>query len=279
MMDINRFNSFEHVKEQCTKIESLTHRRINPEKVNEMNIMLFNRYYRLKPKNMSDSIFLSRLSLKSIYDVCDKVIEEEKRKGRPINMPQKSSINNKPKVMQQQNNQQIGIGVNGEKVNMQYQRTGSLQQNMPRAQAVNYQSMIKDLGVGGERPNEEEVMSQIKENQSSWLNTRKARDNGNNNTQPLQQPMNNQTLQPNTQPQFNPQQPLEYKPIPQPQQMQMQQPNDFAQQAAPQEGFDLNNFGGGLLDGISAAEKAKFEGASGSVVPPAYSMPPVGQQR
>ena len=83
-MDINYFNSEDHINKQCFKIEHLMHRRINKQKIKEMNTYLFNRYYRLKPNNISDRLFLERLSIKSIYDVCDKVIEEERLKGRPI---------------------------------------------------------------------------------------------------------------------------------------------------------------------------------------------------
>lgn len=239
-MDINYYNSIEHITNQCHKIESIVHKRINPIKVKELNTLLFNYYYKQKPKNISDNIFLNKLSTKTIYDICDKVIKEEKRKA--TNKPIKSSLKNKQNTNaanNKSNNTQLGIGVNGEEINMKFQRLPQLQDHKPIIQATNYQSMIKDLGIIDERPNEADIMSHIKEDKNKWLNTRKAKDYSNslaNNTQyqqdlmnkpiyqqPFQQPVRQQTIQ----------QPLQHQVINQPQQISTQ-PQQY-QQIPPQQ--------------------------------------------
>lgn len=272
-MNINYFNSPAHIRAQCDKIEKFVHRRINQQKIHEMNTFLFNTYYRRKPINMRDDVFLEKLSIKSIYDVIEKVIEEERRKGRPIhlNEPIKSSMKKPTNA----------IGVNGEQVNMSYQRLPQLQTNNTPVQATNYQSMINELNLVNERPNEEEIMKQIKE--TNWLNPRKARDNNNQNTQPLQtpiqpqvsvqqippqipqqqinpQPIQYQQINPQIPQQINQQIPQQINPIPQINQQtnQQNQSNDF-QSAQSSEGFNLTEDFGGLLSGISSEERAKFE--------------------
>ena len=260
-MDINYFNSEDHINKQCFKIEHLMHRRINKQKIKEMNIYLFNRYYRLKPNNISDRLFLERLSIKSIYDVCDKVIEEERLKGRPIKriyqneqrINQNPLTNPQPKVMQNNNTNQA-IGVNGEQINMQFNRIPQLQQNNPPVQPGNYQSMLRELNASSERPNEEEIMSQIKE-PKDWQNPRKARDRNGQNTEQLQTPINPQTLQPNQQP---------------PQTMNNNQINNQSNNQlnpvlSEGEGFDMNGNFGGMLEGISKEEMDKFNNANGKV--------------
>ena len=239
-MDINYYNSIEHITNQCHKIESIVHKRINPIKVKELNTSLFNYYYKQKPKNIPDNVFLNKLSTKTIYDICDKVIKEEKRKA--TNKPIKSSLKNKQNTNtanNKSNNTQLGIGVNGEEINMKFQRLPQLQDHKPIIQATNYQSMIKDLGIIDERPNEADIMSHIKEDKNKWLNTRKAKDYSNslaNNTQyqqdlmnkpiyqqPFQQPVRQQPLQ----------QPLQHQVINQPQQISTQ-PQQY-QQIPPQQ--------------------------------------------
>lgn len=239
-MDINYYNSIEHITNQCHKIESIVHKRINPIKVKELNTLLFNYYYKQKPKNIPDNVFLNKLSTKTIYDICDKVIKEEKRKA--TNKPIKSSLKNKQNTNtanNKSNNTQLGIGVNGEEINMKFQRLPQLQDHKPIIQATNYQSMIKDLGIIDERPNEADIMSHIKEDKNKWLNTRKAKDYSNslaNNTQyqqelmnkpiyqqPFQQPVRQQTIQ----------QPLQHQVINQPQQIS-NQPQQY-QQIPPQQ--------------------------------------------
>lgn len=271
-MDINYFNSEEHINKQCFKIEHLMHRRINKQKIKEMNIYLFNRYYRMKPNNISDRLFLERLSIKSIYDVCDKVIEEERLKGRPIkriyypnnqlnnqlnnpainqsnNQPNNLLTNPQPKVMQNKTNQ--AIGVNGEQINMQFNRIPQLQQNNSPIQPGNYQSMLRELNASSERPNEEEIMSQIKE-PKDWQNPRKARDRNGQNTEQLQTPINPQTLQPNQQP-------------PQINNDQITSNNQLNPVSSIGEGFDMNGNFGGILEGISKEEMDKFNNANGKV--------------
>ena len=239
-MDINYYNSIEHITNQCHKIENIVHKRINPIKVKELNTLLFNYYYKQKPKNIPDNVFLNKLSTKTIYDICDKVIKEEKRKA--TNKPIKSSLKNKQNTNtanNKSNNTQLGIGVNGEEINMKFQRLPQLQDHKPIIQATNYQSMIKDLGIIDERPNEADIMSHIKEDKNKWLNTRKAKDYSNslaNNTQyqqelmnkpiyqqPFQQPVRQQTIQ----------QPLQHQVINQPQQIS-NQPQQY-QQIPPQQ--------------------------------------------
>ena len=269
-MDINYFNSEDHINKQCFKIEHLMHRRINKQKIKEMNIYLFNRYYRLKPNNISDRLFLERLSIKSIYDVCDKVIEEERLKGRPIKriyqneqrINQNPLTNPQPKVMQNNTNQ--AIGVNGEQINMQFNRIPQLQQNNPPVQPGNYQSMLRELNASSERPNEEEIMSQIKE-PKDWQNPRKARDRNGQNAEQLQTPINPQTLQPNQQPpqMMNNNQMMNNS------QINNQSNNQLNNQLNPAlsegEGFDMNGNFGGLLEGISKEEMDKFNNANGKV--------------
>ena len=265
-MDINYFNSEDHINKQCFKIEHLMHRRINKQKIKEMNIYLFNRYYRLKPNNISDRLFLERLSIKSIYDVCDKVIEEERLKGRPIKriyqneqrINQNSLTNPQPKVMQNNNTNQA-IGVNGEQINMQFNRIPQLQQNNPPVQPGNYQSMLRELNASSERPNEEEIMSQIKE-PKDWQNPRKARDRNGQNTEQLQTPINPQTLQPNQQPpqMMNNNQMINN-------QINNQSNNQLNPVLSEGEGFDMNGNFGGMLEGISKEEMDKFNNANGKV--------------
>lgn len=276
MMNIDYFNSDNHVYEQCKKIENLTNRRINIQKIKEMNAMLFNRYYRRKPINMSDSVFLDKLSIKSVYDVCEKVIEEEKRKGRPVKI--QPSIVNKPfqhptpGVMQQQNKQQKVINTNGETVDMQYQRLPQLQTNNTRVQATNYQSVLKESGVNIERPNEEEVMSLLKEKSSDWLNPRKSRSEPKEQQMPMQQDNQMQSQSMSQQPsQMQPQmsQNQQSNQNIMQQQLQSQQTQHQMQQSQPNElsapndnefnnqSFNDDQFGG-LLSGISEEEKAKF---------------------
>lgn len=264
-MDINYFNSEDHINKQCFKIEHLMHRRINKQKIKEMNIYLFNRYYRLKPNNISDRLFLERLSIKSIYDVCDKVIEEERLKGRPIKriyqneqrINQNPLTNPQPKVMQNNTNQ--AIGVNGEQINMQFNRIPQLQQNNPPVQPGNYQSMLRELNASSERPNEEEIMSQIKE-PKDWQNPRKARDRNGQNTEQLQTPINPQTLQPNQQPpqMMNNNQMTNN-------QINNQSNNQLNPVLSEGEGFDMNGNFGGMLEGISKEEMDKFNNANGKV--------------
>lgn len=264
-MDINYFNSEDHINKQCFKIEHLMHRRINKQKIKEMNIYLFNRYYRLKPNNISDRLFLERLSIKSIYDVCDKVIEEERLKGRPIKriyqndqrINQNPLTNPQPKVMQNNTNQ--AIGVNGEQINMQFNRIPQLQQNNPPVQPGNYQSMLRELNASSERPNEEEIMSQIKE-PKDWQNPRKARDRNGQNTEQLQTPINPQTLQPNQQPpqMMNNNQMINN-------QINNQSNNQLNPVLSEGEGFDMNGNFGGMLEGISKEEMDKFNNANGKV--------------
>lgn len=265
-MDINYFNSEDHINKQCFKIEHLMHRRINKQKIKEMNIYLFNRYYRLKPNNISDRLFLEQLSIKSIYDVCDKVIEEERLKGRPIKriyqneqrINQNPLTNPQPKVMQNNTNQ--AIGVNGEQINMQFNRIPQLQQNNPPVQPGNYQSMLRELNASSERPNEEEIMSQIKE-PKDWQNPRKARDRNGQNTEQLQTPINPQTLQPNQQPpqMMNNNQMMNNS------QINNQSNNQLNPVLSEGEGFDMNGNFGGMLEGISKEEMDKFNNANGKV--------------
>lgn len=265
-MDINYFNSEDHINKQCFKIEHLMHRRINKQKIKEMNIYLFNRFYRLKPNNISDRLFLERLSIKSIYDVCDKVIEEERLKGRPIKriyqndqrINQNPLTNPQPKVMQNNTNQ--AIGVNGEQINMQFNRIPQLQQNNPPVQPGNYQSMLRELNASSERPNEEEIMSQIKE-PKDWQNPRKARDRNGQNTEQLQTPINPQTLQPNQQPpqMINNNQMMNNS------QINNQSNNQLNPVLSEGEGFDMNGNFGGMLEGISKEEMDKFNNANGKV--------------
>src|SRR5574344_250290 len=266
-MDINYFNSEDHINKQCFKIEHLMHRRINKQKIKEMNIYLFNRYYRLKPNNISDRLFLERLSIKSIYDVCDKVIEEERLKGRPIKriyqneqrINQNPLTNPQPKVMQNNNQANQAIGVNGEQINMQFNRIPQLQQNNPPVQPGNYQSMLRELNASSERPNEEEIMSQIKE-PKDWQNPRKARDRNGQNTEQLQTPINPQTLQPNQQPpqMMNNNQMINN-------QINNQSNNQLNPVLSEGEGFDMNGNFGGMLEGISKEEMDKFNNANGKV--------------
>lgn len=266
-MDINYFNSEDHINKQCFKIEHLMHRRINKQKIKEMNIYLFNRYYRLKPNNISDRLFLERLSIKSIYDVCDKVIEEERLKGRPIKriyqneqrINQNPLTNPQPKVMQNNNQANQAIGVNGEQINMQFNRIPQLQQNNPPVQPGNYQSMLRELNASSERPNEEEIMSQIKE-PKDWQNPRKARDRNGQNTEQLQTPINPQTLQPNQQPpqMMNNNQMINS-------QINNQSNNQLNPVLSEGEGFDMNGNFGGMLEGISKEEMEKFNNANGKV--------------
>lgn len=243
---MNYFNSDNHVRQQCAKIERMMNRKINPIKVKEMNNYLLSIYYPIKPKNISDEVFLRKLSIKSIYDVCEKVIEEQKRKGKPI----------KSILVNNQRNTTQGIGVNGEKINMSYQRAPMLNQNKEPLQNINYQSMLKELNVQDvNKPDETEIMKHIKENQSSWQNTGKNKDNN------LQTPMQPQTP-PQSQPPQQNQQP----------QINQQQNNNFAPAS---NGDDLNSFNnlfnsGSLLDGISEADKEKFNNASGPVQAPVY---------
>lgn len=268
-MDINYFNSEDHINKQCFKIEHLMHRRINKQKIKEMNIYLFNRYYRLKPNNISDRLFLERLSIKSIYDVCDKVIEEERLKGRPIKRIYQNNqqINNpltnpQPKIMQNNTNQTTqAIGVNGEQINMQFNRIPQLQQNNPPVQPGNYQSMLRELNASSERPNEEEIMSQIKE-PKDWQNPRKARDRNGQNTEQLQTPINPQTLQPNQQPPINNDQMINNNQMINDNQMINNQLNPILSEG---EGFDMNGNFGGMLEGISKEEMDKFNNANGKV--------------
>ena len=267
-MDINYFNSEDHINKQCFKIEHLMHRRINKQKIKEMNIYLFNRYYRLKPNNISDRLFLERLSIKSIYDVCDKVIEEERLKGRPIKriyqndqrINQNPLTNPQPKVMQNNNQANQAIGVNGEQINMQFNRIPQLQQNNPPVQPGNYQSMLRELNASSERPNEEEIMSQIKE-PKDWQNPRKARDRNGQNTEQLQTPINPQTLQPNQQPpqMMNNNQMMNNS------QINNQSNNQLNPVLSEGEGFDMNGNFGGMLEGISKEEMDKFNNANGKV--------------
>lgn len=266
-MDINYFNSEDHINKQCFKIEHLMHRRINKQKIKEMNIYLFNRYYRLKPNNISDRLFLERLSIKSIYDVCDKVIEEERLKGRPIKRiyQNEQRINNpltnpQPKVMQNNNKANKAIGVNGEQINMHFNRIPQLQQNNPPVQPGNYQSMLRELNASSERPNEEEIMSQIKE-PKDWQNPRKARDRNGQNTEQLQTPINPQTLQPNQQPpqMMNNNQMMNNS------QINNQSNNQLNPVLSEGEGFDMNGNFGGMLEGISKEEMDKFNNANGKV--------------
>lgn len=274
-MDINYFNSEDHINKQCFKIEHLMHRRINKQKIKEMNTYLFNRYYRLKPNNISDRLFLERLSIKSIYDVCDKVIEEERLKGRPIKriyqneqrINQNPLTNPQPKVMQNNTNQ--AIGVNGEQINMQFNRIPQLQQNNPPVQPGNYQSMLRELNASSERPNEEEIMSQIKE-PKDWQNPRKARDRNGQNAEQLQTPINPQTLQPNQQPpqtinnnQMMNNQVMNNQMINN--QINNQSNNQLNPALSEGEGFDMNGNFGGLLEGISKEEMDKFNNANGKV--------------
>lgn len=269
-MDINYFNSEDHINKQCFKIEHLMHRRINKQKIKEMNIYLFNRYYRLKPNNISDRLFLERLSIKSIYDVCDKVIEEERLKGRPIKriyqneqrINQNPLTNPQPKVMQNNTNQ--AIGVNGEQINMQFNRIPQLQQNNPPVQPGNYQSMLRELNASSERPNEEEIMSQIKE-PKDWQNPRKARDRNGQNTEQLQTPINPQTLQPNQQPpqMMNNNQMINNQVMNN--QINNQSNNQLNPVLSEGEGFDMNGNFGGMLEGISKEEMDKFNNANGKV--------------
>lgn len=269
-MDINYFNSEDHINKQCFKIEHLMHRRINKQKIKEMNIYLFNRYYRLKPNNISDRLFLERLSIKSIYDVCDKVIEEERLKGRPIKriyqneqrINQNPLTNPQPKVMQNNTNQ--AIGVNGEQINMQFNRIPQLQQNNPPVQPGNYQSMLRELNASSERPNEEEIMSQIKE-PKDWQNPRKARDRNGQNTEQLQTPINPQTLQPNQQPpqMINNNQMINNQVMNN--QINNQSNNQLNPVLSEGEGFDMNGNFGGMLEGISKEEMDKFNNANGKV--------------
>ena len=266
-MDINYFNSEDHINKQCFKIEHLMHRRINKQKIKEMNTYLFNRYYRLKPNNISDRLFLERLSIKSIYDVCDKVIEEERLKGRPIKriyqneqrINQNPLTNPQPKVMQNNNQANQAIGVNGEQINMQFNRIPQLQQNNPPVQPGNYQSMLRELNASSERPNEEEIMSQIKE-PKDWQNPRKARDRNGQNTEQLQTPINPQTLQPNQQPpqMMNNNQMTNN-------QINNQSNNQLNPVLSEGEGFDMNGNFGGMLEGISKEEMDKFNNANGKV--------------
>ena len=267
-MDINYFNSEDHINKQCFKIEHLMHRRINKQKIKEMNIYLFNRYYRLKPNNISDRLFLERLSIKSIYDVCDKVIEEERLKGRPIKriyqneqrINQNPLTNPQPKVMQNNNQANQAIGVNGEQINMQFNRIPQLQQNNPPVQPGNYQSMLRELNASSERPNEEEIMSQIKE-PKDWQNPRKARDRNGQNAEQLQTPINPQTLQPNQQPpqMMNNNQMMNNS------QINNQSNNQLNPVLSEGEGFDMNGNFGGMLEGISKEEMDKFNNANGKV--------------
>lgn len=267
-MDINYFNSEDHINKQCFKIEHLMHRRINKQKIKEMNIYLFNRYYRLKPNNISDRLFLERLSIKSIYDVCDKVIEEERLKGRPIKriyqneqrINQNPLTNPQPKVMQNNNQANQAIGVNGEQINMQFNRIPQLQQNNPPVQPGNYQSMLRELNASSERPNEEEIMSQIKE-PKDWQNPRKARDRNGQNTEQLQTPINPQTLQPNQQPpqMINNNQMMNNS------QINNQSNNQLNPVLSEGEGFDMNGNFGGMLEGISKEEMDKFNNANGKI--------------
>ena len=271
-MDINYFNSEDHINKQCFKIEHLMHRRINKQKIKEMNIYLFNRYYRLKPNNISDRLFLERLSIKSIYDVCDKVIEEERLKGRPIKriyqneqrINQNPLTNPQPKVMQNNTNQ--AIGVNGEQINMQFNRIPQLQQNNPPVQPGNYQSMLRELNASSERPNEEEIMSQIKE-PKDWQNPRKARDRNGQNTEQLQTPINPQTLQPNQQPpqMMNNNQMMNNSQMMNNNQINNQSNNQLNPVLSEGEGFDMNGNFGGMLEGISKEEMDKFNNANGKV--------------
>lgn len=281
-MDINYFNSEEHINKQCFKIEHLMHRRINKQKIKEMNIYLFNRYYRMKPNNISDRLFLERLSIKSIYDVCDKVIEEERLKGRPIkriyypnnqpinqsnNQPINPLTNPQPKVMQNNTNQASqAIGVNGEQINMQFNRIPQLQQNNSPVQPGNYQSMLRELNASSERPNEEEIMNQIKE-PKDWQNPRKARDRNGQNTEQLQTPINPQTLQPNQQPpQINNDQMISNNQMINNNQMLNNQANNQLNPVLSEgEGFDMNGNFGGMLEGISKEEMDKFNNANGKV--------------
>ena len=267
-MDINYFNSEDHINKQCFKIEHLMHRRINKQKIKEMNIYLFNRYYRLKHNNISDRLFFFFFSIKSIYDVCDKVIEEERLKGRPIKriyqneqrINQNPLTNPQPKVMQNNNQANQAIGVNGEQINMQFNRIPQLQQNNPPVQPGNYQSMLRELNASSERPNEEEIMSQIKE-PKDWQNPRKARDRNGQNTEQLQTPINPQTLQPNQQPpqMMNNNQMMNNS------QINNQSNNQLNPVLSEGEGFDMNGNFGGMLEGISKEEMDKFNNANGKV--------------
>ena len=60
---MNYFNSDNHVRQQCAKIERMMNRKINPIKVKEMNNYLLSIYYPIKPKNISDEVFLRKLSI------------------------------------------------------------------------------------------------------------------------------------------------------------------------------------------------------------------------
>lgn len=262
---MNYYNSDNHIRQQCAKIERMMNRKINPIKVKEMNNYLLTKYYPMKPAQMRDDVFLRKLSIKSIYDVCEKVIEEEKRKGRPI----KGILMNN-----QQTKQTQGIGTNGERINMTYQRAPILNQNKMPLQPVNYQSMLKDLNVQNvEKPDETEIMTHIKENQNTWQNTGKNKDNS--IQQPLQQTQQQYNQQP---PQQNSQQ-IQQQPQISQQQISQQNQQQNQQQTqetfAPMNGGDLNSidsvFGSGsLLDGISEADKQKFQNAGGPIQTPEY---------
>ena len=159
---------------------------------------------------------------------------------------------------------------------MTYQRAPLLSQNKKPIQAVNYQSMLKDLNVQDmDKPDETEIMKHIKENNNSWQNTGKNKDNS-IQQQPQPTP---QQIQQNQNIQYQQQLPQYQQPPPLPQSQPIQQPPPQPQQnnnfSPSNNNNDLNSFdslfnSGSLLDGISEADKLKFQNASGSVQAPVY---------
>lgn len=231
MNSIDYFNSKQHIINQSKKLLSLINKPLNEDNMSitidalkKNNIELFNMYYRKKPRNMNDSIFLNKLSIKSIYDTAP-IVNQKFKNIDPYNHSMHNNYN----------------------VNNNYSkdtfRTGELQQRQEPVQPISYSQVVNNtLGQPEERPNEAYIMSIIQEDPKNQYvkNSRQLQNNNQqqiNNNNNNNQPYNNNNIQYNNQqfnqsynnpPQYNQQQINNYnqsnQQIPQqlPQQMQQQ---------------------------------------------------------
>lgn len=220
------FISKNHIIPQCKKLLSIIKQPTTEEymslcyqELKKKDIELFNLYYHRKPNNISEKDFITKLSHKAVLDSAQVIYNKIKLLNNPYNPT--------PNIQHQNNFNSLLPP-----------RVGQLQPPTNNIQPLSY-SEIYNQYTGGVKPNEVEVMNQLKHMgpQEDYVKKGYLNNNNTNNTNnsQLQQQVNQpqQYQQPNQQ--FNQyqqqyQQPQQYN-----QQQQYQQPQQqFNQYQQPQ---------------------------------------------
>ena len=216
------FISKNHIIPQCKKLLSIIKQPTTEEymslcyqELKKKDIELFNLYYHRKPNNISEKDFITKLSHKAVLDSVQLIYNKIKLLNNPYNPT--------PNIQHQNNFNSLLPP-----------RVGQLQPPTNNIQPQSY-SEIYNQYTGGVKPNEVEVMNQLKHMgpQEDYVKKGYLNNNNSNNRQlqQLQQQVNQpqQYQQPNQQYQQPNQQYNQY-------QQQYQQPQQYNQQ--PQQQFN-----------------------------------------